>query len=708
YSFIFGTALPTVCRASGKTFTVSFAPSAKALLKKLLADTWDVENVDDGRVFALDGVFNAGAEYCTYKKGNSYGYLTSEETSDLYGFYEFLSDTENVLDLLQKAVAETEKDNTIYEFEVRYETQNAAEMWRLTRDGNSELYVTVTSPAAPDGTDPANYANYKAGAFAKMISALNDTLTALSDGSSSAKLFVAAERFTALAKDLLSDYGKERYDAFTNGVSALSQQYYGSSDMAFEMFKSLLDSRGADLKKQIGLDRNGQISESETGYRYFAFTVFAVSQDETHAANLYSFADDRIITNLISPLEVILANRITYTGNYSSDFAEKATKDLDTAQLLVSSVDRQSKTVGYEITVPEAEELLSTLSQINFTRSKYTVANIASYKATALDALIDKARSRTIDQSDTTPYYRYICDLFAKAYTNAFNVSRISTVPTADIDEAATDLSKLLALIDDYEKHVSDNLITVKDFDQKISEAQALLDRYDISEPNMFITDLEKAVADAKAEYAARLTTFTAEDLKLEIKKLDNAILQAKNSLIIDELMKKEIAKITASVKSSSNYTAQSWDAYSKALGTAELAAARDTEKVSVCSACLEDLKNAAAKLEIAAEEPEAEEQTEETQAESASEPENEQTESVEDAFLKQANEIYTKSVAELAEYTLSANANAEKTAAWGAAISKLKADIDAKKSQQELLSDIIAVQLAKDLRIENPETIDD
>ena len=151
-----------------------------------------------------------------------------------------------------------------------------------------------------------------------------------------------------------------------------------------------------------------------------------------------------------------------------------------------------------------------------------------------------------------------------------------------------------------------------------------------------------------------------------------------------------------------------SWDAYSKALGTAELAAARDTEKVSVCSACLEDLKNAAAKLEIAAEEPVAEEQTEETQAESASEPENEQTESVEDAFLKQANEIYTKSVAELAEYTLSANANAEKTAAWGAAISKLKADIDAKKSQQELLSDIIAVQLAKDLRIENPETIDD
>ena len=312
------------------------------------------------------------------------------------------------------------------------------------------------------------------------------------------------------------------------------------------------------------------------------------------------------------------------------------------------------------------------------------MANIASYKATALDALIDKARSRTIDQSDTTPYYRYICDLFAKAYTNAFNVSRISTVPTADIDEAASNLSKLLALIDDYEKHVSDNLITVKDFDQKISEAQALLDRYDISEPNMFITDLEKAVADAKAEYAARLTTFTAEDLKLEIKKLDNAILQAKNSLIIDELMKKEIAKITASVKSSSNYTAQSWDEYSRALGTAELAAARDTEKVSVCSACLEDLKNAAAKLEIAAEEPTAEEQTEEeTQPEPVNEPE--QTESVEDAFLKQANEIYTKSVSELADYTLSANANAEKTAAWGAALSRLKADIDAKKSQQEL-----------------------
>ena len=708
YSFIFGSALPTVCRASGKTFTVSFSPSAKALLKKLLSDTWGVENVDDGRVFALDRVFNAGAEYCAYKKGDSYGYLTSEETVELYGFYEYLSDKENVLELLKKAVAATERDNTVYGYGVRYEAQNAAELWRLTRDGNSGLYITVTPPASADGADPSNYANYRAGAFSKMISALNDTLTALNDGSSSAKLFVAAERFSSFAKELLSDYGKERYEVFKDGISAQSQQYFGSSDMAYEMFKSLLDGKGAALKNLIVLDQNGKIPASEAGYRYFAFTVSAASQDETHAANLYSFADDRIITNLISPLEVILANRITYTGSYSSDFAEKTTKELDTAQLLVSSVDRLSKTVGYEITVPEAEELLATLSQVSFTRSKYTVANIASYKATALDALIDKARSKTIDQSDTTPYYRYICDLFSRAYTDAFNVSRISTIPTADIDEAANNLSMLLALIEDYEKHVGDSLITVKDFDQKISEAQTLLDRYDISEPNTFITDLEKAVADAKAEYAAKLTTFTAEDLKLEIKKLDNAILQVKNSLIIDELMKKEIAKITASVKSSSNYTAQSWDEYSRALGTAELAAARDTEKVSVCNSCLEALKDAVAKLEIAKEETTAEEQTGETQPEPESEPETEQTETSEDAFLKQANDIYAKSVAELAEYTLSANANAEKTAAWSAAISRLKGDIDAKKSQQELLSDIIAVQLAKNLQIENPETIDE
>ncbi len=706
YSFIFGTSVPPVCPATGKAYAVSFTPSSKAILKKILASAWKVDNVDDARIFSADKIFNAAEEYCDYKKGNSYAFLTSSSTADLYGYSDFLSDTENMLDVLKKSVRMTERDMAVYAFEVQYEARNTADIFRLTPDTSSGLYITDVSATVPDGIDPANRANYKSGAFTTMILCCNDAITAINENASSAKSFVAAERFYHAVSELLNGQGRECFNSFVSGTETQAKQYYGSSDIAYEMFRSILDGKGSALKNRIVLDSNGMVASPEPGYKYFAFTVSAASADETRASNSYSFDGDRITANLITPLEVIVANRATYTGNYSRDFAEKTNADFDRAQLLVASVDRQTKTVGYEITVPEAEELLETLSQVNFTLSRYTLSYIASYKATALDALADKAKSKTIDQTDATPYYKLLCELFRQAYSDALNVSYDKTVPTADIDYAAENLSKLLAAIEEYEKPGRDNLVTVKNLDQKISEAQALYDRYDLSEPNMFVTDLGTAVADAKAIYAAKLSTFTAEDLKYEIKKLDAAILQAKNSLIIDDLMKKEIDKIAASVKSSSAYTAESWDRYSRALGTAELAAAKDTEKVSVCVAQLNALKEAAAQLTEFVEETqpeiEQEDKPEETQPE-----QQETADDASDAFLKQANDIYAKSVSELAEYTLSSKANAEKIAAWTAALSHLKEDLDAGKAQQILLSDIIAVQLAKDIQIANPETND-
>lgn len=711
YSFLFGSSIFPACPVTGNYYAVSYTPSAKAILKKLLSDTWSTDIADDSRIFAADKIFNAAEEYCAYKKGSSLSYLTSNATADLYGFSDYLSDTKNVLDTLEKAVFMTEHDMTLFGFELQYLIRNCAEMWNFQKDA-SGLYLTVYPSSQPDGTDPSNHSNYKAGAYSKTASDCNDVLSALTDGSSSAKIFVAAKRFDCSARSLLSEYGKDRYTNFTYDLENQGKQYYGSSDISYDLFRTMTEGKGVMLKNHIVLGADGNISPSEVGYKYFAFTVSAASKDETKTANLYSFEDDRIITNLVSPLEVILKTRTAYTGSYSRDFAEAAETALDKAQLLVSSVDRQAKNVGYEITVAEAEELLAYLSQVNFTRANYTLANIASYKASALDALMDRAKAKTVNQRDTAPYYTYLYDLFKKAYSDALSVSYDKIAPKYEIDETANNLSKLLTAIENYEKSDRENLVTVKDFEQKISEAQELLNRYDISEPNMFISDLEAALSAAKAEHAARLSTFTAEDLRYEIKKLDSAILQARNSLIIDELMKKEISKITAQVKSSASYTSDSWDTYSKALSAAELAAAREIEKVSACAAYLNALKEAAEKLEEVAQEekPEEEPQTEptDTPEEGAeNETENAQQSGASDELYKQANDTYVKSVAELAEYTISPNANAEKIAVWTAAITRLKQDIDAQKTQQELIADIIAVQLAKNLQVDNPETND-
>lgn len=711
YSFIFGSSVPPACPVTGGYYAVSYSPSAKAVLKKLLSDTWGTDIADDSRIFAADTVFNAAEEYCAYKKGLSVSYLTSDATADLYRFSDYLSNTENVLDTLEQAVMMTEHDMTVFGFETRYLIRNAAEIWKFAKDA-SGLYITVYPSSQPDGTDPSNHSNYKAGAYSKAAADCNDVLSALTDGSSSAKIFVAAKRFENSVKSLLSEYGKDRYADFTFDLTNQGKQYYGSSNITYDLFGTMTEGKGIVLKNHIVLGSDGKISPSEVGYKFFAFTVSAASKDEEKTANLYSFDGDRIITNLVSPLEVILKTRTAYTGSYSRDYAEETENALDKAQLLVSSVDRQAKTVGYEITVPEAEELLAYLSQVNFTKTNYSLATIASYKASALDALIDRAKAKTVNQSDTTPYYNYLFNLFKKAYSDALNVSYDKTVPKWEIDETANNLSKLLAAIEDYERSERENLVTVKDFEQKISEAQDLLNRYDISEPNIFIADLETALSAARAEHAAHLSTFTAEDLQYEIKKLDSSILQARNSLIIDDLMKKEITKITAQVKSSESYTSDSWDTYSRALSAAELAAARDTEKVSSCIACLNALKEAAEKLEdYVPEEESAEdeqnEQTGNTENEPVNEPVSEQPSAESDEFFRQANDTYVKSVAELAEYTISPNANAEKIAVWTAAITRLKQDIDAQKTQQELIADIIAVQLAKNLQIENPETND-
>ena len=125
------------------------------------------------------------------------------------------------------------------------------------------------------------------------------------------------------------------------------------------MFKTLVTKDGIELDKYIVLDSNGQVSSSEVVYKYFAFTVSAVSKDFTRTNNMYSFDGNKVMKNLITPLDVILKNRAVYIGNYARDKAEEIENDMNTAQLLVSTVNTQIQNIGHEITVGDAEKLLA-------------------------------------------------------------------------------------------------------------------------------------------------------------------------------------------------------------------------------------------------------------------------------------------------------------------------------------------------------------
>ena len=180
----------------------------------------------------------------------------------------------------------------------------------------------------------------------------------------------------------------------------------------------------------------------------------------------------------------------------------------------------------------------------------------------------------------------------------------------------------------------------------------------------------------------------------------------------VGAVLKTEIAKITATVKGASEYTTDTWEAYAAAVSKANLAASSTVEKVSVCNSLLEDLKTAVTLLKPVNEQTEeqpndTQQQPEQPSVEEPTEPEKpeESTDSIE--FFRQATEIYVASVTELAEYSISAKANAEKIALWTVALDNLKIAIDEKKDETVVVSCIVAIQLAKDTQIDNPETND-
>ena len=712
YSFIFGSCIPVIGPESDIPREVDFSYSASAILRKLLGSTWGTDSPDEGRIFDLDTLFNAAAEFYAYKNGTSSGYLNSEKTLSVAEFKDYLSDSNTLYEILKKAIPLIEKDASVYSLSVNYKVQNVAEYWKLSKDPSTGIYSIVSDATAADGINHINPYNYKTGALTNMTREANNTFITLNNGSTPAKVFIADEKFTNTVRDLLSSYGSEMLDSFEEAVSAQSFSYYGKDSMAYEIFRTMLLSKGISIDRYITLDTNGRVPENEPVYKYFAFTVSAVSGDSERAVNDYSFEDNRLMENLITPLDVIIRNRVDYIGNYDDVFAERITGFMNTAQMLVASVNADSREVGYEITVQDAEELHSALGEVNFTLANHTLAYIASHKASTLDALIDRAKAKTIDQSDTTPYYMLLWDRFQRAYDKTLSVNFNKTIPVTDIDEIAETLSKLFSAIEEYEKAVQGNMITLKDLETRISEAELLFARYDIETPNTYFSDLKKAIEDAKTEYSERLSTFTAEDLRYEVKKLETAMTQARNSVIVDELMKNEIAKLTVSVKSYSDYTQESWDAYSAALQRANLAAANGTEKVSVCNERMEALRAAVSGLMANVEEPEDEKpeepENEQNPEPAEPEPDNSDTEPDNKEFFDQANAFYEKSVKELAEYTLSSNANKEKIEAWSVALSGLKAAIDEGKDQETVVSSIISLQLTKEMKIENPETIDD
>ena len=716
YSFILGIHSPIIDSATGMITAVQAEESAKALLKKTLCYAWGEDEISDEKIFDIENVFNAATEYFAYKTGKTSDFLNSEKTVEFSSFKEYLNDTDVIYGLLLNSVSMLEKDISKYCFALQYTVENIAGIWGLSKNPSSGLYFNASAKTAADGTDPANAFNYKTNAFSVLTESINKLISEISklgtSDKASSKIFIAAEKMNVAINNLLSDYGQNCYSSYNYDLTSKCSAYYGKDDLAYEMFKTLVSSDGIKLNRYIILDSNGQVSASEVVYKYFAFTVSAVSKDSTRENNMYSFSGNKVITNLITPLDVILKNRDVYSGNYARDKAEEIENNMNIAQLLVSSVNTQIQNIGYEITVGDAEKLLAKLSEINFTLSNFSLSYIASYKASTLDAIIDKAKAKTIDQTNTTPYYKLICDRFQTAYSNALNVSYDKTVPTQTVSEAAEILEKAMNLLEEYEKAIAVSIITVKDLETKITEAESLFARYDIDTPNSFISNLSATIDAAKKTYSEKLSTFTADELKYEVKLLETAIVQAENSMPVGNVLKTEISKITTAVKGATEYTADSWAAYANAVSKANLAASSSIEKVSVCNSLLDELRIAVTQLTPVSEqteEPTPDEQTpeEETPVETPAEPEEPVEDSYTIEFLKQANEIYVKSVTELAEYSISSRANAEKIAVWTVALDNLKVAIEEKKDEATVVSCIVAIQLAKDTQIENPETND-
>ncbi|MBQ4629014.1 MAG: hypothetical protein IJB44_08035 [Clostridia bacterium] len=713
YSFLLGIHAPIVCEATGNVSSAKMTDSAKAILSAILKDMWSAKKITDEDIFDIEEMFSAATEFYAYKSGKAADFLNSERTVSLANHKAYLNDSKIIFDTLKASIPMIEKNMSKYKLALEYIISNIADLWKLKQESSSGNYYSTSNAVTSDGTDPANRYNYKANAHDTMLTEINGLMSAIKGSVvSDTETLICYNRLSDAVKALLSDYGTDCYNNFIYNLLEQTSLYYGSEDLGYTMFKSMLESKGLTLDRYIVVDDNGQVSASELVYKYFAFTVNAVSKDSTRINNIYTFAGNKIMINLITPLDVIVKNKGEYIGNYARDKAEQVNADMNEAQLLVSSVNTTISTVGYDITVGEAEALLARLSQVNFSLANYSLSYIASYKATTLDALMDRAMAKTIDQTDRTPYYLLICDRFQTAYSNALSVSYDKTVPLTEIDEAAQILTKMLNAMEEYERSVTGNIITVKDLASKITEAEELLLRYDLVEANSYIVDLRNAVTVARNVYSEKLITFTAEELRLEVRTLDAVIGRAKASLLIDTLMKSEIAKIIEDVKSASEYTQDSWTNYSSVLSKANLAAASTTEKVSVCNALIAELRTAVSLLKEADktenETQQPEEKPEDTNPPENTEPEKQpETDEAADAFYAQANDVYERSLKELAEYVLSASANKEKIAAWTASLEALKGAIEAKADQGTVVANIVAIQLAKDMQIENPETHD-
>lgn len=603
------------------------------------------------RAYNLPDAFRAVMSYGSFISGHDSSFTYSQYGTGAW------NNTDDALRILEEALNLAGTDAAVEEARVNNMIECSCRMFGLSSAQNKYL---LTKFNTADGTDCRNELNYTEGTLKKLSEVMN-TVSIYTMNSKGADSSLYSVQFTACrfmikqtVSGLMGTEGRKQFDRYYNRL--LSGEY---PDSFFEN----------DVTVPV--------------FSLYAFTVQSLRNIDSDT-NIFS--ESNIEEAYIKPLSDSY-NGVHLSGSYAKDIFDSVSAWYHTASEILSEY-RNCGRILTNISSYDACELIENLKNAPDMLHNNTSQAVAIYRANKLDGVIDTAGAKDINSySDfRTPYFNTIWKIFTEAYADSVSVRYDKTSSKDDVDYAEKRLSEALNAINDIETELYFDIVTSKDLNEAIKQAQSLLRRYDVDDGSDEIDDLKIILRRAES-YSNNSAQLSASVLKDCIIKLRNAISALKEIAFLDENVSREISILTNGIENAEYYSTSFYEKYLSALAEAIAVAQNPDSRVSDCKKAVSRLESEIGNLRGHLAEDQLSDNT--------------------SGIFVQVQITYTKALDRQKKYLLTANPDSMER--WEQALKNLGDALSSKASDTDLLNLVVELERAASyITIENSPTGDD